>query len=441
MFTHKTKELPSTPKSRDDDSDDSMERALRAPSTIPARTGRSLFRKASGKQMYLSVNPNGSVTSLETPPGDDDNPNRENLKSANTSDNENKSLLIDSTHKTTFHRNDSVRAANAPEIMVTNVSPRRRIQRPANLEIPDELKSGRKKPATRQSTRIEHDNDITLSDQSDFNDMPLREISLDAKNQTNPTTRTTPQSTGPYKRLSFFSNDRRSKEKTKLRQLSDELDGRDVTHEHGSDLTKPTSSRQGTIARDKSFAAKSNSMSLLPIHIGVKPLKRKNSDVISNSDSIPSSPESDIAYLALVEQIGIERVFFNPELEIVNRVCLEYTALCVATEERWTLRAKHVDHYSRVYQAMERRMESTSTPIIDTAPSVSTPVLLTMLFLDRFRIKSNDTINLQSQVPLLSHNNKMAYTRFRTIIRQCFDRRAYFLRKVDISRHGLDDLA
>lgn len=441
MFTTKTKELPSTPQPKDEDSDDSMERALKAPSTKTVRSGRSLFRQTSGQQMYLSVDTNGSVTSLDAPQSDAEDERKGNQKSVTNSDNERESLLTSSGHKTTLQRNSSVRAANAPEIRITKDSPRSRIHKPAKLEIPDQLRPGRKKLPARGSTIQDKDDDHNSSNLITDDDLPLREISLNAENQNTQSTTTALQQTKIFKRLSALSGGPKPRDKSKLRQLSDQLDGQEVTHENVEDFTRHSKLRSSAHTNSNKFEPQSNSITLLPLRTGTKRLKRKSSDATNYSESIPDSPESNQAYLALLEQIGIERVFINPELDVVNRVCLEYTALCAKTEERWSLIKKHVSHFSRVYDAMTLRMESTSTPIIDTAPSVSTPVILTMLLLDRFRIRSNESVDLESQVPLLSHNHKMGMIKFRTIIRQCFDRRAFFFRNVDISRHGLDDLA
>jgi len=184
-----------------------------------------------------------------------------------------------------------------------------------------------------------------------------------------------------------------------------------------------------------------NSIRLFPISTKLKSKRSDSSHSNSASDSIQNLSESDDAYQALIEKIGIERVFYNPELEIVNRVCLEYTALCASTEPRWSLTSKYHSHFSRVYEAMELRMESASTPIIRSPPSITIPIILTMLLLDRFRIRSNDNVDLETQVPLLSHNHKMGKTKFEAIITQCFNRKAYFERNLDISRHGLKHLA
>lgn len=146
------------------------------------------------------------------------------------------------------------------------------------------------------------------------------------------------------------------------------------------------------------------------------------------------------AYLHLAEKIKIRSIYFDPELDILNRFCLEFSAIAVKTLPTGVFSLKPGNAVKRVFTFMDKRVNSISTPTDDQPLSPDIPVLLTHLFLNEFRIRSDGTNAIGINVPLFSHSNRLSLDRFDAITRSIFDRRDYFYRNVDISRHNLADL-
>jgi len=160
-------------------------------------------------------------------------------------------------------------------------------------------------------------------------------------------------------------------------------------------------------------------------------------------DQIPieEGRETTRQYLKLIEYLGLSRIYFDPELEIINRFCLEYTALCVKTDDNSFFRLGSQLHFKRVFEALETRTNSIGTPTDRFHPGPDVPVLLTRLVLGEFRVKSNGKNNANISVPLFSHQQRLDAKRFERIVTQVFDRKRYFEKSIDISRHGLEHLA
>jgi len=153
-----------------------------------------------------------------------------------------------------------------------------------------------------------------------------------------------------------------------------------------------------------------------------------------------SDPDMINAYLHLAEKLKIRSVYFDPELDVLNRFCLEFTAISMKTLPTGLFSRKSGDAAFRVYHYMDKRANSISTPIDDEPSEPDAPVLLIRLFLNEFRTKSDGTSTIGTNVPLLSHSNRLSLERFTAITKSVFDRRDYFYKNIDISRHRLDDL-
>lgn len=146
-------------------------------------------------------------------------------------------------------------------------------------------------------------------------------------------------------------------------------------------------------------------------------------------------------YLKLTEKLRLRPVFFDPELDVLNRYCLEFTSIAVKTTPTgfFTLGTPHP--IDRVYNYMDKRVNSIGTPVTEEPIGPDVPVLLTQLFLNQFRIRSNGSNDIQLNVPIFSHSNRLSNDRFSAITNAVFDRRSFFFRNIDIGRHSLADLA
>lgn len=136
-------------------------------------------------------------------------------------------------------------------------------------------------------------------------------------------------------------------------------------------------------------------------------------------------------FLKLSETLNLRPAYFDPELDILNRFCLEFESIVVKTDSTsfFTLRATHP--IDRVYDYMDKRVNSISTPTVEQPVGPDVPVLLTQLFLNQFRVKSDQTNNINIDVPILSHSNRLSRDRFAAITRAVFDRRDFFYRNID----------
>lgn len=155
----------------------------------------------------------------------------------------------------------------------------------------------------------------------------------------------------------------------------------------------------------------------------------------------PDLVETARSYYTLVCNLNIHRVFFDPELEIVNRFCLEYTAICVKTESHGSFFSRKPVHYERVFKFMNELIDCISTPLDRDPHGPHVPVLLTKLFHNDFRIDSNGENRIGINVPLFSHSHRLSQDRFKSITDNTFGRKTFFLKRIDVSRHGLQHLA
>jgi hypothetical protein len=156
-------------------------------------------------------------------------------------------------------------------------------------------------------------------------------------------------------------------------------------------------------------------------------------------------PHTDIETIKLfqnlAEKLKFRPVFFDPELDILNRYCLEFTSIGAKTMDTSLSFFKKENPISRVYKYMDSRVNSTSTPLDEEPLGPDIPVLLTQLFLNQFRVKSNGMNEIKLLIPIFSHSNRLSEERFAAITRAVFDRRDFFYKNIDIARHGLAHLA
>jgi len=142
----------------------------------------------------------------------------------------------------------------------------------------------------------------------------------------------------------------------------------------------------------------------------------------------------------LIYKLGIPRVFYDPEVDLVNRFCLEYTSICVKTDDSGFFTTQSKTHYKRVYDYMDKRTHSMSTPIQSTFCGPEVPVILTKLFLGDFRVNSKGEASIGIIIPIFAHNHKLVPIRFQSIVQNVFARKRMFYKNIDISRHHIDDL-
>jgi hypothetical protein len=172
-------------------------------------------------------------------------------------------------------------------------------------------------------------------------------------------------------------------------------------------------------------------------------LSKIDQQEVAAIDQIPIEEGREITrqYLKLIDYLELGRIFFDPELEIINRFCLEYTALCAKTEDHSLFKLRSETHFCRVFNALEERTNSIGTPTDRYHPGPEIPVLLTRLVLGEFRIKSDGKSNANINVPLFSHHQRLDARRFERIVTLVFERKRYFEGRIDVSRHGLSHLA
>lgn len=156
--------------------------------------------------------------------------------------------------------------------------------------------------------------------------------------------------------------------------------------------------------------------------------------------SLSIEAESIQSFIKLAERLRIRSVFFDPELDILNRYCLEFSALAVKTKKTNIFGIDKEDVYTRVYNYMDNRVNSTGTPMDEEPIGPDVPSLLSLLFLNYFRVKSDNSSEIGIRVPILSHTNRLSKERFISITRAIYDRRMFFLRNIDIARHSLNEL-
>lgn len=403
-------------------SDDSVDRALRSDKRTEQRhrSGKSSFRNKDGSQMYLQVDQSGSNVSLVK---DEDK----------HSDESNFNRSIHKKSKSEGHIN--------PDLLPRHPEPKQSFEASRNDEgklripkiiVPRPGKSGRRESIVNES-----------------NDFEVIELQKEDKQ------------TGHVKRRQPRSNENKLKiDTSQAKSLFQEGKGngnllnnddhaittavspeiiKPGTITKGKFKGKPALIRSGHKKRNSSSSGSDETKQLIAKAI-LQDYDQGQHDVAENFPDI-NQREMIGEYLMLINILRIERIFFNPELDILNRFCLEYTGLCVQTETRGMFAFKIENHYSRVYTYMERRINSTSTPIHEGSVGVEVPTLITRLFLGDFRITSDGTSKLDITIPILSHSHKLSLERFKAIVENIFHKKRKYYKTIDISRHEMVHLA
>jgi hypothetical protein len=145
-------------------------------------------------------------------------------------------------------------------------------------------------------------------------------------------------------------------------------------------------------------------------------------------------------YYNLIMLLGMKRSFFNPELDILNRFCLEYTSIAIKTDNPGIF-FRQLPSYERVFIHMTKRTESVSTPVSSGPVGPEVPVLLTRVFLNEFRIHNSGVSDIGMFTPIFAHQHRISKDRFKAICENVFSKKdRYFKATVDVSRHTLAHL-
>jgi len=195
----------------------------------------------------------------------------------------------------------------------------------------------------------------------------------------------------------------------------------------------------------------------LSLYTGPSPRKRYSSSSQSTQKgesyhlpgSYPPEPvnanqgpldELNNPFATLLKDLNLERVYYDPELDVLNRFCLEYTELSQQTFKRGFFQIRQTSHYERIFNAMRNVTEDASTPVVDGSPPVSIPVLHYGLFLDHFRATSAKIKNPRVPLPHLTHGHRLTLDRFKSIVEGIFHRRQYLASSVGVSQQSLSDI-
>jgi hypothetical protein len=191
--------------------------------------------------------------------------------------------------------------------------------------------------------------------------------------------------------------------------------------------TGPTSSRRRS---SSSQSTQKGNNSIIDLQSKVDP--------VSATQGI--TPEGFNPFELLIEDLKLERVFYDPELDVLNRFCLEYTELCQQTFKGGLFVMRQTSHFERVYQRMKHATEDASTPVVDGHPPVSIPVLHYGLFLDHFRASSTRIRHPRVPLPHFTHGHRLTIDRYKSIVEGIFRRRLYLASSVGVSQQSLDDI-
>jgi hypothetical protein len=160
-------------------------------------------------------------------------------------------------------------------------------------------------------------------------------------------------------------------------------------------------------------------------------------DARSPTMSVSSDLENIKGFLTLCNKLRIRSVFYDPEFDIINRFCLEFNSIAAKTDSNSLFQFRKPGAIRRVYDYMDERANSVSTPMDEEPYGPDIPTLLTHLFLNDFRVKSDGTNAFGISVPLFSHANRLSFDRFDAIAKLVFERRDFFFRNIDIARHNI----
>lgn len=178
----------------------------------------------------------------------------------------------------------------------------------------------------------------------------------------------------------------------------------------------------------------------------IKMLDEENENSIINEMEVEEveeiNREATLNYIELMKKLGIQRVFYKPEIDIINRICLEYTAQSALLNSNKKWRTRLSNHSSEIYAQIMMKINVIGSPVHEGDPGPEKPIILTEIILGRFRVRSDGTTEIGIEVPLLAHNGSMNEQRFKHMMIEFFKQRDYYYRnKIDISRHKLEEIA
>jgi len=155
-----------------------------------------------------------------------------------------------------------------------------------------------------------------------------------------------------------------------------------------------------------------------------------------------SSPRSSLsAFEILIQDLNLDRIFFDPELDILNRLCLEYIELSKLTLSKSWISIRSQTHFSRVYQYMKETNTDQGKQAVTSPPPTSKPVVHNELFLDHLRAPSSRIFDPKMPLPHLSHGHRLNEQRFQKIVEGIFTRRHFLGCSVGVSAEKLSDLS
>lgn len=411
------------------ESDDSVDRALRSIKKANQEPKASSFRGKDGNAMYLQVNQDASSSkiSLSANPWktEDHSQARETTKVSNVSK--------DKTKRPNQSFNPDALPYHETPTAITS----ERTERRTRNEIPKILIPANGNENRRESIVLGTEELTNVNLQNENNDDPRTaksNTSIQKQNNTQPTGETEVRRRIPIKHEGKRHLLIPTNNVTKVENRPPPKREEPKRTRRRSTPTKETAKR-----RSSSGTYDPEMMKLISSQAVESVYLQCEQEI--QEDSTIEEMELAASHLELVRILGIRRTFFNPELEVINRFCLEYTSICVQTEPKGMITFNYKDHFTRVFEHMDHRVNSTSTPTERTAPGPEIPVLLTRLFLGEFRVTTSGTNRIELPIPALSHNNRLTNDRFKAITKNAFSRKKQYFRFTDISRHDISHLA
>jgi len=420
MFSRLSKKDKRKYERTDYSSDDSVDRAMKSEKKISSKAGKSSFRQKDGTPMYLLHNASGSNHSIKPLPY----PIEEDI------DIKSSTLEIKTKDQSTNSPYLRPKYSPAPTELHTNSETSTISTKQAtNLEIPTTLRPGSRN--SNKSKKVVFSDYSDESHASEITNLELIELKTDtvlkSPIETNDSSRIRRRNLPDIsiQRPSPELNMKRSKSKAKSNRTS-------FFENFTSNKTKH---HEENLSSDESIDQIIERGAQVPQKVIIEP------DIIEEHSDEETTKQVREACRKELSSMMIKRVFINPELDLLNRFCLEYISITVRTEQHGILTIfKVTEHYKRVFDFMETRIESVSTPIISQTCGPEVPILLTRLFLNQFRIRSRTVEEQFGSIPFLYHNNKMTLNRFTEIVKRAFNRKNYYERRLDIARHGLNHI-
>jgi hypothetical protein len=146
------------------------------------------------------------------------------------------------------------------------------------------------------------------------------------------------------------------------------------------------------------------------------------------------------SYLDLIKKTNLDRVYVDPELDVLNRLCLEYAELCSQTFKKGLFHSRRTSHFERVYNALRVTELERIPSVVEEPPPVSIPVLHYEIFLPSLHHRSLKIKNPSVPMQHLSHGHRLTLERFTSIVKNIFHERQYLASSVGASQHMLNNI-